>query len=183
MTQSEDDHIVVVTAPESQISAGESILEVNSVFHTPPEHHSRSHLSSSEDQNPNVDDRRRQVLDDEPESKRIRAVSGDSKTEIEDDDGVHTTEVIDLSDSEIGGENCDSSGRLKGKAVEECAEMPKDGGEGIEEDNDVVEVVGLFGMVDKLTAIFGFPGAGEHVDFLETAKENGMVFPNPILNF
>ncbi|XP_047981790.1 uncharacterized protein LOC125222932 isoform X2 [Salvia hispanica] len=198
MTHSEDDHIFVLTPPETQISADESTLEVNSVFHTPPEHH----LSSSEDQNPNVDDTRRQVLDDEPESKRIRAVSGDTKTEIEEDDGVHINEVIDLSDSEIesgrlkgkaveecaemhlsdseiGGEDCDSSGRLKGKAVEERAEMPTDGGEGIEEDNDVAEVVGLFGMVDKLTAIFGFPDAGEHVDFLDTAKENGMVFPKP----
>ncbi|KAL1535161.1 hypothetical protein AAHA92_31247 [Salvia divinorum] len=225
MTQSEVDHIVIVTPPESQSSVGESILEEDSVFHTPPEHHSRSQLSSSEDQNPNVDDRRRQVLDDEqeskrfrgdhefdsqkpndrmrklraleagmdnePESKRIRSVAGDSKTvplgetEIEEDDGVHSTEEM----AEGGGENCDSSRSFKGKAVEECAEMPKagdDGGERIEElrdgrmeDNDVVEEVGLFGMVDKLSAIFGYPGAGEHVDLLETAKMKGMVFPKP----
>ncbi|KAL1547513.1 hypothetical protein AAHA92_15860 [Salvia divinorum] len=246
MTQSEADHLVIGQS---------SILEEDSVFHTPPEHHSRSHLSSDDDQNPNVDDRKRQVraseerlddeqeskrvravpgrtrkvraleagMDNEPESKRIRAVAGDSKTVplavvIEEDDGVHSTEVIDLSDSEgeeraegdgvelgeIGvprGENCDSSRILKGKAVEECAGMPKDnrhgddGGERIEglrdgeggrrrlppsmEDNDIVEEVGLFGMVDKLRAIFGFPGAGEHVDFLETAKKNGMAFPKP----
>ncbi|KAH6757422.1 hypothetical protein C2S52_023443 [Perilla frutescens var. hirtella] len=99
------------------------MMDEDAVFHTPPEHHSHSHISSFEDQNPNelcveglriTGDRsdgnmsvrvQEAGLYDELEAKRVRVVPREKfdgetvplgETEVVESEGIRDTEVIDL---------------------------------------------------------------------------------------
>ncbi|KAH6818006.1 hypothetical protein C2S51_001609 [Perilla frutescens var. frutescens] len=130
---SEATGIVMITPPGSSSSFHQHMMEEDAVFHTPPEHHSHSHLSSSEDQNPNelraeglriseAGDRSDGTtsvrvseagLADEPAAKRVRVVPGEEfdgetvplgETEVVETEGIRDTEVIDLDSGDSVGE-------------------------------------------------------------------------------
>lgn len=128
--------IVMISPPGSLGSVNQHTVEEDAVFLTPPEHHSHSHLSSSEDQNRNeycaegmaiaeAGEGSKKVmvseagLDDEPEAKRVRVEAGEEfegetvslgeteVVEIEGDESAQDTDVVsDNGDS--GGEERDT---------------------------------------------------------------------------
>lgn len=94
--------IRLVTPPQSSASLEQSVAEEAVVFHTPPEHHPLSHLSSSEDQN------QHDFCAEEPAAKVARVTAGEEFGG--DTVSLGETEVVETEEVVFGGGLDDSVG-------------------------------------------------------------------------